>query len=380
MELYQLRYFTELARQRSFTQAAKRLDLATAALSVQIQKLEEEFGAPLFVRGQKQTVLTAAGEVLFEKAQALLGMADSVKQSVAEVSDLRAGRLTVAFVPALGTYWLPEVFQNFRREFPCVRLGLEEDDASAVSALLEDSSAELGLLELPVNDQLFEIERVWEEPVLVLLPRDHPLAGRPGLELKDLAQDGFVVQRGLSHQQTLEACRRAGFEPRLACECSDQETAIALVQAGLGVMLLPQLAANPPRPNLAVLPIREPKLVRQFGLISRRGRELSVAAKAFVELVKKSTFPNGANRAVRPTEPVLRCAGAAEPGRASRSWRRGASTGDFAHAPEVSRPQQPRLRPESSNYRWRAQHHLLWFSATGQPAGLRPPGSGDGAR
>jgi len=304
MELYQLRYFVELARQQSFTRAARRLDLATPALSVQMQRLEEELGARLFVRGQKQTVLTPAGEVLFVKAQALLGMADSVRQSVAEVSDLRAGRLTVAFVPALGSYWLPEVFQSFRREFPCVRLGLEEDDAVGVAALVEDSSAELGFLELPVNDQLFEIERIWEEPVLALLPQDHPLAARPDVALAQLAQDGFVVQRGLSHEQTLEACRRSGFEPRLACECTDKETAIALVQAGLGVMLLPQLAANVPRSNLAVLPIRQPKLVRQFGLISRREQELSAAAKAFVELVKKSPFPTVAERTGKSTERV----------------------------------------------------------------------------
>ena len=240
-------------------------------------------------------------------------MADSVKQSVAELSDLRAGRLTVAFVPALGTYWLPEVFQSFRREFPCVRLGLEEDDATGVAALLEDSSAELGLLELPVNDQFFEIERVWEEPVSALLPHDHPLARKPELALNELAQEGFVVQQGLSRRETLEACRRAGFEPRLACECSEKETAIALVQAGLGVMLLPQLAANMPRSNLAVLPIREPKLVHQFGLISRRGHELSAAAKAFIELVKKSPFPNSPKREVRPPGPSDGVPGAKRP-------------------------------------------------------------------
>jgi len=300
MELYQLRYFVELARQKSFTQAARRLDLATPALSVQIQKLEEELGVRLFLRGQKQTVLTPAGEVLFVKAQTLLGMADSVKQSVAEVTELRAGRLTVAFVPALGTYWLPEVFRAFRREFPCVRLALEEDDSVGVAARVEDSSSELGFLELPINDQLFDIESVWEEPVLALLPNDHPLAALPELKLQQLAQEAFVVQRGPSHQQTLEACRRAGFEPRLACECSDKETAMALVQASLGVMLLPQLAAHASRRELAVVPIREPKLVRQFGLVSRRGQQLSAAATAFVERIKKTPFPRGDGAPAKP--------------------------------------------------------------------------------
>lgn len=291
MELYQLRYFVETARQRNFTQAARRLGLATAALSAQIQKLEAELGTELFVRGQRQSLLTPAGETLFAKAQELLSLAESAKQAVAEVSDLRAGRLTVAFVPALGTSWAPKVFQAFRQQFPCVKLTLEEDDSLGVAARVEDSSAELGVLELPVNSGLFEIETVWEEPVLAVLPPGHPLAGRSAIALAQLASEPFVVRRGDSAQETLAACRRAGFEPQVACECTDKETAIALVQAGLGVLLLPQLAAGLVPNGLAVIPISEPKLVRQFGLIRRRGRELSAAGKAFVELVRKTPFP-----------------------------------------------------------------------------------------
>src|SRR5207253_4491138 len=119
MDLYQLQYFVEVAKNRNFTRAAKRLNLATPALSLQIQKLEKELGVRLFNRGQKETVLTSAGETLFEKAQELLTMADSVKQSVAEVSALRAGRLSIAFIAPLGAHWLPETFREFRNSFPC---------------------------------------------------------------------------------------------------------------------------------------------------------------------------------------------------------------------------------------------------------------------
>jgi len=296
MELYQLKYFVEVARQRSFTRAAKRLEVATAGLSVQIQKLEKELGTKLFVRGQRQTVLTPAGEVLLEKSQALLGMAESLRQSVSDVVELRAGCLAAAFVPALGTYWLPEVLQKFRREYPCVKLQLEEDDSLGVAARVEDSSVELGFLELPANDQMFEIQKIWEESVMAVLPADHPLALQASLTLNQLAAEAFVVQRGAPHQAVLEACRRAGFEPQFAAECSDKETAIALAEAGLGVLLLPELATIVPRGNLKVVPIRQPRLVRNLGLISRRGRELSVAARAFLDLVRSAPFPGSRPR------------------------------------------------------------------------------------
>src|SRR5216684_1559706 len=291
MELYQLQYFIEVARNRNFTRAAKRLDLATPALSLQIQKLEKELGTRLFNRGQKETLMTPAGETLFERAQALLAMADSVKQSVAEVSELRAGRLAMAFISSVGAHWLPGILRDFRSSFPCLNLMTHEETSQGVAALIEEATAELGFLELPTNNQLFEVSEIWNEPFYAVLPTEHSLASKKNIALQQLEKDSFIVKRGESRQQTIEACRNAGFEPRIACECTEQETKIALVQAGLGVLLLPQLDACMLREGVVAVPIREPKLLREVGLIQRRGKELSAAAQAFIELVKKRPFP-----------------------------------------------------------------------------------------
>ena len=303
MELYQLQYFVEVARNRNFTRAARRLNLATPALSLQIQKLEKELGTRLFNRGQKETVMTPSGEMLFEKAQALLTMADSVKQSVAEVSELRAGRLAIAFIYSLGARWLPEILREFRSSFPCLNLMTHEETSLGVAALVEDATAELGFLELPTNNQLFEVKEIWNEPYYAVVPADHPLASKKNIALQQLEKDPFVVKRGESQQQTIEACRRAGFEPRIACECTEQETKLALVQAGLGVLLLPQLAAGDAREGVVAVPIREPKLAREVGLIHRRGKELSAAAAAFIEFVKNKPLPSPAEaRPVRTAQ------------------------------------------------------------------------------
>jgi len=161
----------------------------------------------------------------------------------------------------------------------------------------------LGFLELPTNNQLFEVNEIWNEPFYAVLPADHPLANKKNIGLQQLEKDPFVVKRGESQQQTVEACRTAGFEPRIACECTEQETKIALVQAGLGVLLLPQLDACVLREGVVAVPIREPKLVREVGLIHRRGKELSSAAKAFVEFAKKRPFPKPSeSKIVRATQ------------------------------------------------------------------------------
>src|SRR5258706_336658 len=189
MELYQLQYFIEVARNRNFTRAGKRLNLATPALSLQIQKLEKELGTRLFNRGQKETLMTPAGETLFEKAQALLTMADSVKQSVAEVSELRAGRLTMAFISSVGANWLPGILREFRSSFPCLNLITHEETSLGVAALVEEATAELGFLELPTNNLLFEVKEIWNESFYAVVPADHALANKKNIGLQQLDKD-----------------------------------------------------------------------------------------------------------------------------------------------------------------------------------------------
>src|SRR5437667_13603 len=120
MELYQLAYFLEAARQRNFTRAAERLRIAQPALSQQMRRLEEELGTPLFVRGRKQTVLTPAGEAFHPQALALISLAENARQVVAEVAQLRRGRLMIASIPTLSACWLPPIIQKFRKLHPFI--------------------------------------------------------------------------------------------------------------------------------------------------------------------------------------------------------------------------------------------------------------------
>jgi DNA-binding transcriptional LysR family regulator len=282
MELYQLAYFVEVARQRNFTRAAERLRLAQPALSQQIRKLESELGAELFVRGRRETLLTAAGEAFYPRAQALLALSEAAKQTVAEVAQLRRGRLVIATIPTLSACWLPPVIQRFRRAHPHVELILREDTSNGVAELVDQAIAELGFLQLPVSGDQFLVKRLMREPFLALLQGSHSMAGRKSLRLRDLTGEPFVLYRGQVRAVTLASCRTAGFEPRIACESTELETVRALVEAGLGVAVLPRLAMPATSRRLVAVPIREPKLVRELGMITRRDRVWSAAAKAFV--------------------------------------------------------------------------------------------------
>jgi DNA-binding transcriptional LysR family regulator len=282
MELYQLSYFLAVAEHQNFTHAARRLHMAQPALSQQIRNLETELGAPLFIRGRRQTLLTTAGEAFLPQAEALLAMAETAKQTVADVAQLRRGRLLIASVSTLSARWLPPVVRRFRHTHPFVELVLREESSEQVGELVESSVAELGFLQLPANPKQFAIRPLFTEPFVVLAPAGHRLARQASVTIAELSEEPFICFKGRAHQVVRDACRAADFEPRVACESRELETVRALVEAGLGVAVLPRLATAERRKQVAVLRLRDPVLERTLGMITRRGHVLSAAAQAFV--------------------------------------------------------------------------------------------------
>lgn len=287
MELYQLQYFLEAARQKNFTRAAGRLHLAQAALSEQIRKLESEVGAPLFQRGRRESVLTAAGETLAVHAGALLQQAEAARRAVQELIGLRGGRLVIGAIPSISAGLLPAPIARFRQRHPQVELVLAEGTSETVAEWVESGRVEFGLVQSPTPEGAFAERILMTERFLLLVPNNHALAGRREADLKALATEPFVFFKGRARESALAACRAAGFEPRMACESGELETVRALVAAGLGVALLPELAARRARPECALLRVRRPKVERQLSLIRKRGHTASTAATAFEELLRR---------------------------------------------------------------------------------------------
>lgn len=286
MELYQLSYFAEVVRQRSFTKAAAVLGIAQPALSQQMRNLEEELGAPLLVRSRRETTLTPAGATLLPQAQALLAMADAAKQTVAEVAELKRGRLVLASIPTLSASWLPDRIRRFRAKHPFIELAVREDSSEQVAALVERGQAELGFVQLPVDDARLAVTEIAVEAFLLVVAKEHPLAvaRRRQIRLRDLAREQWIAYRGKVRAVMQDACRTAGFEPLIACETGELETVRQLVRAGLGIALLPELAVEGDSEGLHLLSIREPKLERTLAMVQRKPRPASAAARAFAEL------------------------------------------------------------------------------------------------
>jgi len=286
MELYQLQYFLEAARQKNFTRAAAKLHLAQAALSEQIRKLESELETPLFQRGRRESVLTAAGETLALHAETLLQQAETARRAVQEVVGLRGGRLAIGAIPSVSAGLLPMPIARFRQRYPKVELVLAEGTSETVAEWVEAGRVELGIVQSPTTEGQFAERILMTERFVLLVPTAHALAGRREVDLKAFAAEPFVFFKGRARMSALAACRSAGFDPRMACESGELETVRALVAAGLGVALLPELAARRARPECALLRVRRPRVERQLSLIRKRGHTASSAAAAFEELLR----------------------------------------------------------------------------------------------
>jgi LysR family hydrogen peroxide-inducible transcriptional activator len=281
MELYQLEYFMEAARQRSFTRAAARLHLAQAALSEQIRKLEFELGTPLFNRGRRETVLTSAGETLRVHAESLLEHAETAKRAVRDLVGLRGGRLTIGTIPSVSACLLPQVISVFRKRHPLVELALYEGTSEAVAQWVETGRVEFGIVQLPTSSGSFDENPLFTEPFVALIAKTNPKANQRTIQLAKLAEETFILYKGRARDTALSACREAGFEPRIACESSELETIRSLVAAGLGIAILPQLATRQPSTGCAVLRLHDNPVERQVALLSRSGHTASPSAKAF---------------------------------------------------------------------------------------------------
>jgi DNA-binding transcriptional LysR family regulator len=243
VELRKLRYFVVLAEELHFGRAAQRLHITQPPLSMAIQALEDELGVRLFVRTPRRVDLTHAGSTFLEQARALLARAGEAIELARAADRGEVGRLRIGFMSATIYTLLPPVLRVFAARFPAVRLELRELTLPQLRALLRNGDLDVGFLRPPVDEVELDCETLLREPLVVALPRGHPLAKLKRIPVRRLGAEPFVMFRrepGLVlHDLVLRFCLQAGFTPRAAQEAAQTHAVVGLVSAGIGVALVP---------------------------------------------------------------------------------------------------------------------------------------------
>lgn len=289
MELRQLEYFIEVAKREHVTQAAKELHVAQSAVSRQIANLEEELGVQLFVREGRNVKLTPIGRVFVQRIEAAMMEIDKALQEVREFLDPEAGEIRIGFPHSLAVYTLPTVVSKFRQDHPNVRFALRQ---GIVTHLIEDllkGEIDLALVSpVPMDHPEVEGHVLFTEDMLAVLPPNHPLSRNKSIRLDQLKEEPFVLFRKGYTLRTIvvDACRRAGFEPKVAFEGEETDTIRGLVAAGLGVALLPAVALVEKGPIEPVqVKVIDPNVTRTVGFVTSRKRKLSPAERVFKHFI-----------------------------------------------------------------------------------------------
>jgi DNA-binding transcriptional LysR family regulator len=250
MDLRRIRHFVVLAETLNFRRAAERLHMAQPPLSVSIQKLEAELGTKLFVRETTGVSLTPSGRAVLVEARKLLFYGSQLAETARSAIDGTGGTLRIGFVGTTTWGMLQRLVPAFRAEYPGVELVLREATSVAIVQQLEDHALDIGLVRTPLllstTAALVPLEH---DTFVAALPRGHALAAKGPLQLKELANETFVMYAsgGASggaaglHSAALLACQEAGFLPKVSQQAVQVQTLLALVESGLGVALVPSV-------------------------------------------------------------------------------------------------------------------------------------------
>ena len=288
MELHQLRYVVAVAKVGNFTRAAEELFLSQPSLSVQVRKLEHELGVQLFERLGRSVKLTHAGEVFLEHAERALFELAAARRHVADLRELREGRLALGALPSVGAHLLPGVLAAFRKEHPGVVTSLVELDVSAeVERLLYAGELDLAVIRLPRTRDGLTDQLLVREPLVAVVPPGSALADAPVLALRDLADQDFVAMRPRHGLRELMngVCATAGVVPRVTVETGQLSVVLGMVAAGIGVSVLPRLAVGE---GTCAVPLSDPCAYRELGVVWRARQPVSPPAAAFLDLLRSS--------------------------------------------------------------------------------------------
>ncbi|HEX3983612.1 MAG TPA: LysR family transcriptional regulator, partial [Acidisoma sp.] len=192
MDLRALRSLVEVVRQGGFSRAALALNTTQSNVSKTVRQLEQEFGMPLLDRIGHRSLLTAPGEIVYARALKLLADSDDLLRELAELEGLRQGKLRLGLAPIGNSMLFAPFFAVYRQRYPGIEIALVEQGSARLEEMLRAGEIDLGALLLPVPDS-FDWQDARRDPVVVMLPEDHPLASAESVPLAALADENFIL-------------------------------------------------------------------------------------------------------------------------------------------------------------------------------------------
>jgi DNA-binding transcriptional LysR family regulator len=298
-DVKQLKVLRAVAEHGSFSAAAGALSYTQPAISQQIAALEKRAGTTLVDRGSRGVRLTDAGRTLVEHADVVIARLAAAEAELEAIAGIRGGRVRMSSFPTAGASLLPPAVAEFTRRHPEVELNFMEREPEDASVSLRAAELEIAIvfeyseMKQPEFDRMYEgieLHHLVDDPMYLALPRDHPLAAKPRVRLKDVAEETWIQESGAhswcgSFHEAV--CTDAGFQPKVGFRSDDYNVVQGLIAAGVGISLLPGLALTNLREDIVVRSLGKGAPARKIAAATLAGRYRSPATDAMLEILSE---------------------------------------------------------------------------------------------
>ena len=290
MDFEQLETFLEVARRSSFSRAAEKRFRTQPAISSQIRALEEEVGAKLLDRSGGKVSITAAGKLFQKYAEETLEARKAVLTAIAEAERIPRGEIVVGANEGTCLHILPEVFAEFKKQYPDVAVNITRADYSKILESVIDNSVDFGFVSLPVTDPRLTVVLIHRDELVLIAPPQHPLARFAAVPICEVAKFPLVVPKAGHTRDALEELfHEHKLKPQYAMELDSSELLKRFVAADVGVGFIARsnVHEDVQASVLAAIPVTDVHIRRDLGLVFRKDKALSRAALAFIDTTVK---------------------------------------------------------------------------------------------
>ncbi len=295
MTLNELRFIVAVAQERNFRRAAERSFISQPALSLAIQKLEDELGVKIFERGRGEITITPAGLAIVEQAQRVLEEAERIREIAAQGKNQLTSPLRIGIIYSVGPYLLPELISELKTVAPHMPLVVEENITANLEAGLRNGRLDVIIIALPFGDAGILTHPLYDESFEVVVSNDHRWAARRSVEARELAGEKVLLLDSghCFSNQVAEACPEINRKGAEIQQGTSLETIRNMVASGLGITVLPA-SANGERYRsrlLKVIPFARPAPSRRIALAWRKSYARTQAVEALVQAVTQAKVP-----------------------------------------------------------------------------------------
>ncbi|WP_436854388.1 cidABC operon transcriptional activator CidR [Staphylococcus caeli] len=289
MDIKHMKYFVAVVDQNGMTNASKHLYIAQPTISKAIKDLEDTLNMPLFDRSKRQLVLTDAGSVFYRKCKEILTLYNDLPKEINSLLGLETGHISIGLSAVMNMNKFIQILGEFHQKYPNVTYNLVENGGKIIETQLINDEIDIGITTLPVDQTIFHSITLYQEDLKLVLNKEHHLANIEKIDMSMLKDEDFILfnEDFYLNDKIIEAAKNAGYLPNTVSKISQWNFIENLLNAHLGVSILPENIVNLLDSHFVHKKLEDPGMRWELGVVWKRDKYLSHATRQWIDFMKQ---------------------------------------------------------------------------------------------